>query len=226
MSVAPRQEALSQVKELLIRGLARLDLDIPAQARDDLVLYCLELVKWNKKINLVARDTTIPDLVDNHFLDSLTLVPLVDRFADGSAPLLDVGSGAGFPGLVLKTVRSNLRITLAEPRQRRVVFLRHVIRLLALRDIAVAPVRVGEEELPGEAYSLVTGRAVADVSRFLELVEPVTGYGTTVLCMQGSGGRGNIRAGDHFGPFVCREIVETALPLSRVPRFLLAFGKP
>jgi 16S rRNA (guanine527-N7)-methyltransferase len=215
-----------EVERLFRGGLKQLGLALDNEQLNSLVLYCLELLKWSRKINLVAKDTPLPDLVDKHFFDSLTLVPLLARQADLTGPLLDVGSGAGFPGLVVKIACPSLEIVLLEPRQRRVAFLRHIIRLLALDGIDVMMCRT--EELGFEAakpFKVITGRAVADVTDFLRMVAHLASPASLVICMQGSGGTEKWRnLGDTEG-FQCIGVEEAVLPFSSIKRYFLLFRK-
>lgn len=189
-----------------------------------LVRYCLELEKWNRKVNLIAKDTPLPDIVDKHFLDSLILIPVLDRLRPKGGSLLDVGSGAGFPGLVVKIARPGWRISLLEPRERRGIFLRHIIRTLNLTGIRVEPSRIEEGRLVSD-YQLITGRAVADVPTFLAMVAGLATPETYVICMQGEGGRQGLQPGDRVGTFVCVGVEEDRLPFSGDHRFLLLFNK-
>ena len=99
-----------------------------------------------------------------------------------------------FPGLVVKIARPALRITLLEPRERRVIFLRHIIRTLRLAGIGVEPSRIEEGRLASD-YQIITGRAVADVPSFLAMVEGLATPETHVVCMQGEGGRQDLARG-------------------------------
>ena len=82
-------------RRLLESGASRLGLDLDGAAVDRLMAYFTELMRWSRRINLIARDTPEAQVVENHFLDSLSLAPLL---GDEHVHLLDVGSGAGFPG--------------------------------------------------------------------------------------------------------------------------------
>lgn len=157
---------------LLREGAAALDFPLSEEQAERLMLYFTELRKWMRRINLVARDTTEEQLIELHFLDSLILAPLVAHHPE--LHLLDIGSGAGFPGLVLAAVLPEARFTLVEPRQKRAVFLRHVARLLGLNRVQVVKERVETlyEQHRG-AYSHITGRAVADPAAFLAMAEPL-----------------------------------------------------
>ncbi len=209
---------------LLGQGLEQLGIGIDEQACRRLVYYCEELRQWNRKINLIARNTSLPDIIEKHFLDSLTLLPVLDEMA-GSGPLLDVGSGAGFPGLVVKTACPARQVLLLEPRQRRSIFLRHIIRTLSLEGIKVLTSRVEDDELwPGDDnFSVITGRAVADVARFLGMVAPRVGRTTIVACMQGPAGKQGWQQGARAGNLHCLGRREIVLPFSGARRFILLF---
>lgn len=212
--------------DLLRRGLDLSGIRVDGEVLARLTFYCLELEKWNRKINLIARNTRRQDIVDKHFLDSLTLVLVLDRLAPAKPSLLDVGSGAGFPGLVLKIVRPGYRVVLLEPREKRVAFLRHVIRQTGLKNIEVAAARIEEGRVADRTYSFITGRAVADVKTFLKMVGPLAAPETLVICMQGIHGRQDWREGYRANDFVCAGVEETQLPFSRARRFLLLFRRP
>jgi 16S rRNA (guanine527-N7)-methyltransferase len=146
--------------------------------------YFGELRRWSARINLIAKETSDEVIVEKHFIDSLALLTMLDASSD---ILLDVGSGAGFPGLACKAARPELDIDLAEPRLKRVSFLRHVIRTCGLESIEVLPerleegVRIGRED----EYSCVVSRAVADISLFLSMCGRFCRTGTRVVCMKG-----------------------------------------
>jgi 16S rRNA (guanine527-N7)-methyltransferase len=213
-----------EAERLLRRGLQLLDLPLADEQVAALVRYCLELEKWNRKVNLIAKNTPLPDIIDKHFLDSLTLVPVLDRLLPEGGTLLDVGSGAGFPGLAVKIARPPWEVTLLEPRERRVAFLRHIIRTLQLARIRVEPSRIEEGLLAGD-YRIITGRAVADVSSFLAMVEALVTPETYVVCMQGEGGRQELGEGDRIGVFTCAGVEASRLPFSGVQRYFLLFRR-
>lgn len=189
-------------------------------------LYFLELDKWNRKMNLVAKAAE-KDILETHFLDSLTLLPEV---SDG--PLLDVGSGAGFPGLALKIARPELSVILLEPRQKRVSFLRHVIRSLHLSGIEVVADRLSADdqafvETHGQ-FPLITSRALSEIDPFLALVTPISSAGGRVLCMKGPRCEDELarwRQQSPFSPFVMERWVRFTLPFSGAERSVVIFRK-
>ena len=106
---------VKQFEKILTDGLAQMKITVQGHAISSLAVYCRELLKWSTKINLVGK-APANVLLENHFLDSLALLPLIMEYAP-TGPLLDVGTGAGFPGLVLKAVCPEVSVTLIEPRQ-------------------------------------------------------------------------------------------------------------
>lgn len=171
-------------RDYLHQGLAQLELDLPEERLDSLLLYCRELQKWSRRINLIAKGQDERQILELHFIDGLTLMPLLSADGIGKVHLLDVGSGAGFPGLVLAAVLPSHRFTLVEPRKKRVNFLRHIIRTLNLENVAVHDDRVEDlESSAAEKFSHITGRAVAEPERFLPLIEKFLAPTTRVILM-------------------------------------------
>jgi 16S rRNA (guanine527-N7)-methyltransferase len=214
-------------RDLLAQGSKALGLMLGRQDIDRLALYYTELAKWNLKMNLVARADE-QEIIESHFLDSLTLLPHLPVGRE-KPELLDVGTGAGFPGLVLKAVCPRLVLTLIEPRAKRAAFLRHIVRTLALEHVEIIEKRL-EPGLAGElpTYPCITSRALADISEFLELTAPFSPAGGTVICMKGPRADEEIsrwQQAQPASPYRLREVVPLALPFSRARRNLVIFGK-
>ena len=169
-------------EQILKKGASRLGVELDQQQVDALLMYFGELKKWNRRMNLIARDTKDGQILENHFLDSLTLYPLLSQ--QHGARLLDVGTGAGFPGLVLAAVLPGVSFTLLEPRLKRVSFLRHIARTLQLENVEIIADRI-ETFAPEHAdrFSLVTSRAVASPGSFLPMVYPFLEQGATAVVM-------------------------------------------
>jgi 16S rRNA (guanine527-N7)-methyltransferase len=206
-------------QRLLQQGAEHLGISLAPEARERLLVYLAELMKWSRRINLIARDTPEAQVVENHFLDSLTLLPLLHD--QEAVHLADVGSGAGFPGLVLACVLADARFTLVEPRQKRVTFLRHLIRTLGLTNTSVVADRIEAHAVDWQGrFSHITSRAVAEPSLFLPLVRPLVTPATRVMLMLT---RTEALAGIETIPSGPWRIVETRavhLPFSGAPRLL------
>ncbi|MBM9530157.1 16S rRNA (guanine(527)-N(7))-methyltransferase RsmG, partial [Desulfoprunum benzoelyticum] len=210
---------------LLLRGAAALGLELDREAVAALALYHRELQRWSGKVNLIARNTPEAQIVESHFLDSLTLLPLLPT----GARLLDIGTGAGFPGLACKAVRSDLRLTLVEPRLKRVSFLRHIVRTLGVTGVTIVAGRIEDErQLPSTApFTHATSRAVADIAGFLTMAGRFAQPGLRLICMKGPKWQEEIAAAD---PVITtlglklEQVCETTLPFSGAMRALLVFA--
>ena len=208
-------------RDLLVRGGAQLGLAMDAAGVERLLVYLAELMKWSRRVNLIARDTPEAQVVETHFLDSLTLLPFLD--GAGEVHLLDVGSGAGFPGLALACMRPDGRFTLCEPRQKRVSFLRHVVRTLGLANVEVVAERIEAHlaDWPGR-FTHITSRAVAEPAAFLPLVRPLVTPATRVLLMlaraEGLAGIDRLVS----GPWRVDAERRFVLPFSGAPRLVAA----
>jgi len=209
--------------EMIRRGAGEFGVDLDEAAVERLYRYYLELKHWSARINLISREARDEDIVEKHFIDSLALVPLLG--ADHEC-LLDIGSGAGFPGLACKIARPDMAGCLLEPRLKRVSFLRQVIRLLGLSGIDVQSSRLEEGQvLPGEErYRTVVGRAVSDIGEFLRMCRRFRRSECRVICMKGPGFRQELEAaGDELDGWTMAEPLLYRLPFSNAARALLVF---
>ncbi len=143
--------------------------------------YAALLLQWNKKINLTAI-TAAEEVEEKHFLDCLMLAALPE--VQGS--VADVGSGAGFPGIILKIYRPDISLTLFEPTQKRVLFLQTVLDELQLKA-DVQPLRAEQAARQGyrESFNLVTARAVAALPALAEYCLPLVRCGGWFVAMKG-----------------------------------------
>ena len=172
------------MEERIAKGLAELGLTPPAGAAGRLAEYGRRLLEQNRVMNLTA--ITDPDqVVDLHFLDSAALLTLGVDFR--GKRLLDVGTGAGFPGLPLKILEPSLSLTLLDSLGKRVRWLETVAEALALEDVTCLHARAEEQALlPGfrDAFDLVTSRAVASLELLCELCLPFVRVGGLFLAMK------------------------------------------
>ena len=164
-------------KELFIEEVNKLGINLTDRKLEQLEKYYELLVEWNNKINL-TRIIEKEDVYLKHFYDSLTLVKTIDLTKDLS--LCDIGTGAGFPGIVLKICFPNLKVTLIDSLQKRINFLKEVIKELDLKDIEAIHDRAEDYAKSNrEKYDIVTSRAVANLKLLSELSIPmvkINGY--------------------------------------------------
>jgi 16S rRNA (guanine527-N7)-methyltransferase len=221
-----------------LKGLSKLGLSLSSQQTESIQLYCQELQKWSKRVNLIARNTSPLDIVEKHFLDSLTLMPVIQQYGleqqdDGvdaghasETTLIDVGTGAGFPGLVLAIALPELAVILFEPRQKRVSFLRHIIRTLGLTNVQVKDQRIElGQEWEGPEPSFITSRAVAAVDVFLPMIEGVAAQKTVVIMMAAEEISSQEKKELHTTGWHSLEERKLQLPFSCHPRVLTLLQK-
>lgn len=209
----------------LEKGLAVLGLAITPDASARLSIYFSELKKWGKKVNLIAKSTSDEQIVENHFLDSLTILPLLEGVG---IHLLDIGTGAGFPALVCKAACPELAVTLVEPRSKRVSFLGHIVRTLGLEGVNIIPCRIEEEEEFSSARSFthITARAVTEIGPFLQMVERFAATGPQLICMKGPKWREELTAAADVlssSSYKLDRVVACTLPFSEAERNILLF---
>jgi 16S rRNA (guanine527-N7)-methyltransferase len=157
--------------DLFMQSLQKLDPAVTDQQLQLFLRYRQELIEWNGRFNLTAITDPV-DILFKHFLDSASILAVYDK---SQVRVLDIGAGAGFPGLPLKILRPQWQVVLIEATGKKVTFLRHMIETLELREIEA--VRGRAEELAHEqgyraSFDLVTARAVASLPILLEYAAP------------------------------------------------------
>ncbi len=154
-----------------VENVKKLGIEINDKQLKQLEKYYELLIEWNEKINLTGI-TKKEDVYLKHFYDSLTMQKIVNLY--NVETLCDVGTGAGFPGLVLKIMFPNLKITLLDALNKRINFLNDVIEKLELKDIETIHSRSEDYALKNrEKFDVVTARAVASLPVLMELCVPL-----------------------------------------------------
>jgi 16S rRNA (guanine527-N7)-methyltransferase len=158
-----------------------------------------ELVDWNQRFNLTAI-TDREGVLVRHFLDSLSCLkalPQADLAA--GARVIDVGTGAGFPGLPLKIICPAMRLTLLEATGKKVTYLEHVVDALGLAGVEVIHGRaeeLGRDATHRERYDWALARAVADMPALAEYLLPLVRVGGAVLAQKGEGAAAEVHKAD------------------------------
>ena len=159
-------------KNDFIKQVKLLDIDIDDKKIEMLEKYFNLLIEWNQKINLTAI-TLEEDVYLKHFYDSLTLTRIIDF--DDIKTMCDVGTGAGFPGIVIKIFYPHIRLTLLDALNKRIVFLKEVVKELKLENVFFVHARAEEYGIINRGYyDLVVARAVAPLNILLEYCIPLT----------------------------------------------------
>lgn len=166
------------LREKLEAGLQQLGIELSPEVVDKLLAYLALLVKWNKVHNLTAvRDPE--DMVTLHLLDSLTVLPHVP-----SGRLLDVGSGAGLPGIVLAICRPDLNVTTIDAVQKKASFMRQAKAELQINNLQVVAGRV-EQLKPEQPFDTVISRAFSEIALFIKLTRHLIAEHGMWLAMKG-----------------------------------------
>lgn len=163
-----------------IKELNKLGINPTEEQLKQLEDYYNLLVEWNKKINL-TRIIKKEDVYLKHFYDSLTIIKAIDLTNKKS--LCDVGTGAGFPGIVLKIFYPNLEITLLDSKNKKILFLEEVIKKLNLKGIKAKHQRVEEYK---ETFDIVTSRAVANILKLINLTKNILNNNSQLIALKGN----------------------------------------
>ncbi len=162
-----------------------LNLDLTVEQQHAFERYTRELIDWNERVNLTA--ITDPLAIEmRHFLDSLSVLKAVSL--PPGTRVIDVGAGAGFPGLPLKIVCPQIQLTLLEATGKKTTFLQHMITQLILSQVKIANARAeeaGQDPAHREHYDVVVARAVAHMPILAEYLLPLCRVGGRCIAMKG-----------------------------------------
>ena len=201
--------------DMIKQGADGFNVDVDDRAAALFALHAHELLAWTKKINL----TTILDPLEvavKHFIDSIAPAPLIPQ----GGKVLDIGSGGGFPGLPLKAARPDLSIVMVDASQKKVHFLKHVIRKTGMENITAIHGRIedlAKDPSHKESFDVVTCRAFASMTDFVEKGVPFVKKNGFLMAWKGKAGddeaesflsarpQGSIK---HNGRIICNDLLE------------------
>lgn len=152
---------------------------------NDFCVYYGELVRWNEKINLTSITEPF-DVCTKHFIDSVS--PISEGIISDNASIIDVGCGAGFPGMCLKIYNKSLDVTLMDSLNKRLIFLDELINKLNLKGIRCVHKRAeeaGRDKKMREKFDYATSRAVANLTSLTELCLPLVKVGGYFIALKG-----------------------------------------
>jgi 16S rRNA (guanine527-N7)-methyltransferase len=215
----------SENRDLLVEGARTLGVYLDEKAINSFELYLKELLKWNQKINLTAIRSE-KGIVLKHFLDSLSICPYLPK----QSSILDIGSGAGFPGIPLKVIWPSLEITLIDSVRKKIDFQRHLIRALGLKGIEAIHGRVQDKgilQCLGGRFDVTLSRAFSDLENLLALSFSFLKERGTALAMKGELDLREIRrvAEIEGTRYRLQKTISLILPFSSFKRTILLFEK-
>lgn len=197
-------------RDLLDAGLAALRLDADPDQRDRLIRFITLLNRWNQAYNLTAvRDPLA--MVPRHLLDSLALMPYLQ-----GAPLLDLGTGPGLPGIPLAILNPRSRFVLLDSNGKKIRFVRQAILELGLSQVVVIQARM-ESYRPAEKFVTIVSRAVAELEALRRAAWPLLALRGTLLIMKGRQPDAELKALATPNPIIHR----LAVPLLDAERHLI-----
>ena len=216
------EELAATVKSLLKYSLSRDQIK-------KLQIFEEELLVWNERISLTAiRDSS--GVRTKHFLDSLTLLLAWDRQSPPTR-IIDVGTGAGFPGLVLKLIWPTSQVTLVESVHKKADFCRHIAERLNLTGVEVLPKRaeaVGQDPEHRQSYDLAVARAVARMPILMEYLLPLVHRNGLVMAMKGETAPAETQAAEnaiHLMGGKLNRLIHIELPGVVEERFIVVVNK-
>lgn len=193
-------------------GCRALGVTADGEARGKMLRHLELLRKWNRRLNLTAVPPS--EMVERHLLDSLTVLPWLR-----GKRLLDIGAGAGFPGLPVACVRPELRFTLLDSRRRRIEFLRHVCAVAGIGHVDLAAARI-EDYRPEGKFDTLLVRAVAPLPEIFRLTQHLHYPGLRMIALKGRDPQTELRALERADGFVS-QVVAAPEPLQTTERHLV-----
>ncbi len=216
----------NKFKEIMIDNLKDLNIELSNIQLEQFYKYMNILIGWNKVMNLTAI-VEPSEIVTKHFVDSLTILDKVEK----NSVIIDVGTGAGFPGIPIKIAFPETEVVLLDSLGKRIRFLDEVIEKLNLKKIKAIHGRAedyGRDREHREKYDIAVARAVAPLNILLEYLMPFVKVGGKCICMKGSNSEDEINKSTNAIKLLGGEMIETDeffIPNTDIKRKIIEVNK-
>ncbi len=205
---------------------SEIDINFSVEQLEKFYRYMELLIEWNEKMNLTAIIEP-NEIILKHFVDSLTII----KYLKNAKTLVDVGTGAGFPGIPVAIMMSNLEITLVDSLNKRLIFLEEVIKELRLTNVKLVHSRAeefGQNKMYREKFDIATSRAVANLSTLSEYLIPLVKINGNIISMKAAQAEEEIEQAKNaikeLGGKI-NKIKEFNLPQSDIGRTIILISK-
>ena len=171
-------------KNKMIELSRNINVSISEEQIEKFYVYMKTLLEWNEKINLTAI-TEENDIILKHFIDSMTILKYIEK----EKSVIDVGTGAGFPGIPISIMKNDVKVTLLDSLNKRINFLNEVSKQIKLNNIKTIHGRaedIGHDKKYRETFDIAVSRAVANMTTLSEYLLPMVNVGGVCICMKGS----------------------------------------
>lgn len=203
------------LERMLKEGADELGIKLSTKNINNFIIYLEELKIWSKKINLTGLKKD-EDIITNHFLDSLSIL----KYLKEDSTLLDIGTGAGFPGVPISIVCPGCFVTVLDSAQKKILFIRNIIRRLSLRNVKAITGRaeVEQNNLKRKSFDFVVSRAVSNLRNVIKLSSPYLNEDGRMIVMRGEKGQLELEA-------MSKEIENLELSVDKIDVFNLPFNE-
>lgn len=215
-----------ELKEQLEQELQKIHIEIKEEQKEAFMTYMNLLIEWNKKMNLTAIKEP-EEVISKHFVDSLTILSYIKE----EDSIIDVGTGAGFPGIPIKIMSPSNKVVLLDSLNKRLLFLEEVIQSLELQGIELVHARAeegGQNKKYRETFDIATSRAVAPLNILAEYLLPFVKVNGHCIIMKGSNAKEEIEASKEAIKILggtIENIEELVLPNTNIERSIIILKK-
>lgn len=212
--------------EIMQEKLKKLEIHFSMEQTEQFFEYMKLLIEWNEKINLTAI-TEPEEIITKHFIDSLTIL----KYIKNDYKVVDVGTGAGFPGIPLCIMNPTIKMTLVDSLNKRLIFLQEVVNTLKLKNIEIVHARaeeLGQNIKYRETFDVATSRAVANLSTLSEYLIPLVKINGKIISMKASNAKQEIDEAQNAIQILggqIESIEEFNLPESDIGRTVIIINK-